>query len=86
MGSQDDDKDPNRAVEIIRSNIRRLREERSWTQEELAFASELSRGFLSRLETQGRNLSVVKLFAVADALEVDPRELLRPRSEWEDEA
>jgi transcriptional regulator with XRE-family HTH domain len=53
------------------------------TQAELAHQAGIHRVYLSDVEAGKRNLGLDNLCALADALEVDPRELLRPQSEWE---
>ena len=59
--------------------ISALRKARGWSQEELAELADISRSHLSAIETPGnpRNFSMDSMFKIADALEVDPVELLR---------
>lgn len=58
------------------NNIRKLRDERDVTLETLSEVTGLSTGYLSRLESGERNLSVKNLNLIADGLKVAPRELL----------
>lgn len=68
-------------VQLLGENVRRLRLERGLSQEDLAFAAEMKRSYLSDLERGTRNPSVRALGRLADALGVDPVELLsRDRS------
>lgn len=61
----------------IAANIRRQRAQRRLTQERLAEAAGIDLTFLQRVESAKTNLSIGVLIAVADALHVDPRLLLR---------
>lgn len=48
------------------------------SQEDLAFDAGINRAYLSTVENGKRNISIDNIFAIAIALEVDPRELLKP--------
>ena len=77
--------DHKRGRRIFSENVRRLRNERGLSQEKLAFAAEVDRTHIARIETQGVNVSLDIVFALADALDVDVRELFCPREEWDEE-
>ena len=72
------------AQTLVRQNVRRLRLARGLTQEKLAEDAGIARAYLGHLEARGRNVSVDVLAGLADALEVDMRELLKPQDEWEE--
>lgn len=57
-------------------NVRRLREKRGWSQEELSFESELHRTYISGVERGVRNPTVSVLQKIATALDVLPARLL----------
>jgi transcriptional regulator with XRE-family HTH domain len=59
-------------------NVRHLREERGWSQEELAFECQLHRTYISGVERGIRNPTVVVLKGIATALKVPPARLLDP--------
>ena len=61
---------------LVGLNVRRLRHERGWSQEELAFECELHRTYISGVERGVRNPTVLVLQVVAAALEVPPARLL----------
>ncbi len=56
--------------------IRELRTARGLSQEALADAARLDRSYMSGIERGVRNISLLKLFAVAKALRVPPSQLL----------
>ena len=53
---------------IFGQNIRRIRQERSLTQEELALMSGLSQGYVNQLESGKRKFTQKTLTVIADAL------------------
>ncbi|MGM0557240.1 MAG: helix-turn-helix domain-containing protein [Myxococcota bacterium] len=72
---------PAEARQTVGHNIRRLRKSQELSQEQLSFQAGINRAYLSTVENGKRNISIENIFAVADALDVDPRELLRPMDE-----
>ena len=58
-------------------NVRRLREARGLSQEELAFEAELHRTYISGVERGVRNPTVTVLAKIAQGLKVSPDQLLR---------
>ena len=58
-------------------NVRRLREGRHLSQEELAFEAELHRTYVSGVERGIRNPTVTVVAKIAKALDVTPDQLLR---------
>ncbi|QDC03079.1 helix-turn-helix transcriptional regulator [Mesorhizobium sp. 8] len=59
-------------------NLRRLRKERNFTQEEFATDSGFGRGYVSGVERGLRNPSILALARLAKALDVDVVELFDP--------
>ena len=57
--------------------IRAAREKRGWTQEELAQAAQMSKGFLSDVENNNRGISADYALRIADALGVSLDFLMR---------
>ena len=64
-------------VVLFGRNVRRLRDAAGVSQEELAFRAGMKRTYLSDLERGTRNPSVRALGRIAEALNVEPSELLR---------
>ena len=66
--------------DIIRYNIKRLREEAELTQQELADKAGITMNYLAKIESQKmqRGFTIVILGRIADALNIDVRELLKP--------
>ena len=69
--------------DIIRYNIKRLREEAELTQQELADKAGITMNYLAKIESQKmqRGFTIVILGRIADALNIDVRELLKPINE-----
>lgn len=57
--------------------LRRYRKERGWSQEQLALESGHQRVFISWLETAKRQATISTIFSLAEALDIDPAELIR---------
>lgn len=66
--------------EVMAINVRRVRHESGWTQEELAHRSGLSARYLGSIERAVVSATVSVLGQIARALQVDPCELIRPPS------
>jgi transcriptional regulator with XRE-family HTH domain len=63
--------------EIMAVNMRRLRHDKNVTQEELAASSGLSMRYVGSIERARVSASVSVLGRIANALNVDPCELIR---------
>lgn len=57
------------------NNLKKLRAERGFSQEDLAVSDEISRSMISLIETVKTDLTVSKVKIIADALNVHPKEL-----------
>lgn len=55
--------------------VRRLRQARGISQEELAFSSNLHRTYISDIERGTRNISLDNIYKIAVALDVLPKDL-----------
>lgn len=64
-------------LENIGQNIVELRKKQGLTQEDLAGLTEMDRSYLSEIENGYKNLSVLSLIKIANALKVDPAQLLK---------
>jgi transcriptional regulator with XRE-family HTH domain len=56
----------------------RLRAERDWSQEDLAYEAGLHRTFIAHVERQVRNISIDNVERIAHALELEVHQLLTP--------
>lgn len=63
-------------LKIIGNNIVNLRKAKSMTQEDLCGIAEIDRSYLSELENGKMNVTIKSLVAIADALEVDLKEII----------
>ena len=61
----------------VARNMKRLRDENNWSQEELADRSGLHRTYISGVERGVRNPTLTVLDKIATALNVTPAELVR---------
>jgi transcriptional regulator with XRE-family HTH domain len=64
---------------LVGQNVRRIRNKKGLTQEELAEISGFSQQYISGLEQGLRNPTVVTVYELALALEVSYQDLMRPR-------
>ena len=69
-----DNRDP-RA--ILGDRVRSIRAKRGISQEQLADLAELDRTYISGVERGIRNISLLNIVKIAEALEVNPSELLK---------
>lgn len=69
--------------DIIRYNIRRLREEANLTQQQLADKAGITMNYVAKIESKKmqRGCTIVIAGRIADALNVDIRELFKPIDE-----
>lgn len=63
---------------VMAVNVRWARREKGLTQEELADRAGLSARYLGSIERSAVSASVTVLGQIADALRVDPRDLIAP--------
>jgi transcriptional regulator with XRE-family HTH domain len=62
--------------QVVARNLRRLRQEKGWSQEELAFRAGVDRSYISQLETADYAATVTMIGKLAEALKVEPIEFL----------
>jgi transcriptional regulator with XRE-family HTH domain len=63
---------------LVGRNVKRIRQEKGLTQEQLAELSGFSQQYISGLEQGQRNPTIVSLYELATALGVSHMELVRP--------
>jgi transcriptional regulator with XRE-family HTH domain len=63
--------------EVFATNLRRLRHEKGMSQDDLAYEAEVSRSYLSQLEKGGYYASLKIVGRLAEALGVEPAELVK---------
>lgn len=69
-------KPENKFIRDIGKRIRERREEKGWSQEQLAIEADVDNSHLGKLERGDGNPTVKLVFRIAHALEVDFRDLL----------
>jgi transcriptional regulator with XRE-family HTH domain len=60
----------------IGDNIRAERKQRGYSQEEFADIAGFSRSYYTEIETGKRNISILNLIKIMEALNVDPNEII----------
>jgi len=63
--------------EVFATNLRRLRHEKGLSQDELAYEAEVSRSYLAQLEKGAYFASLKIVGRLAEALRVEPEELIK---------
>jgi transcriptional regulator with XRE-family HTH domain len=63
--------------DVFATNLRRLRHEKGLSQDDLAYEAEVSRSYLSQLEKGSFYASLKIIGRLAEALGVEPTELLK---------
>jgi transcriptional regulator with XRE-family HTH domain len=63
--------------QVFATNLRRCRNAKGLSQDDLAYEAEVSRSYLSQLEKGKFHASLKIVGKLADALKVEPSELLR---------
>jgi transcriptional regulator with XRE-family HTH domain len=63
--------------EVFATNLRRLRHENGMSQDDLAYEAEVSRSYLSQLEKGTFYASLKIIGKLAEALDVEPADLLK---------
>ena len=61
----------------VGQNVKRIRKERDWSQEELAFKSGLHRTYISGIERGARNPTILILARLAETMRVTIDELVK---------
>jgi transcriptional regulator with XRE-family HTH domain len=69
---------PKPARETLALNLIRLRKERGWTQEALAYECDLHRTYIGDIERHARNVTIDNVEKIARALGVETWVLLKP--------
>jgi transcriptional regulator with XRE-family HTH domain len=67
--------------DVFAANLRRLRHEKRLSQDDLAYEAEVSRSYLSQLEKGAFYASLKIIGKLAEALGVEPDELLKRSTE-----
>ena len=65
-----------KSLQQIGDNIRRIREQRGYSQEAFADIAGFSRSYYTEIETGKRNVSVLNLIKILEALKVKPNEII----------
>ena len=64
--------------EVFAANLRRLRNAKELSQDDLAYEAEISRSYLSQLEKGSFQASLKIIGKLAEAMRVEPTEFLKP--------
>ncbi len=61
---------------LLGKKVRSVRNNLGWSQEDLAFESDLDRTYIGGIEQGRRNVGLINICKIAKALKVDPSSLL----------
>jgi transcriptional regulator with XRE-family HTH domain len=61
---------------VMGNNIRVIRKQRGYSQEEFADITGFSRSYYTEIETGKRNISILNFIKIIEALKVDPNEII----------
>lgn len=64
-------------LKLFGARVVQLRNQRNWSQERLSLESGLARSYLGGVERGKRNIALINICRLAEALSVTPDELLR---------
>ena len=64
------------SASVVAANVKRLRLQRKWSQEDCAEKCDLHRTYIGAVERGERNITLATLDTIADAFDVSPLELL----------
>ena len=67
---------PDRRILLLGKKIRKTRKELGFSQEALAYESGLDRAYVGKIERGEKNITVVKLIQISDALDISLRDLI----------
>jgi transcriptional regulator with XRE-family HTH domain len=67
---------PGKLRQVLAQNIRLLRKDLSLSQEELAHRAKVHRTYMGSIERSEQNISIDNIEKIANALEVEPHQLL----------
>ena len=71
-------KKPVNPLETFGQRLIQLRKARAWSQERLALESGLARSYVGGIERGQRNIALLNIYRLAEALRVTPSALLEP--------
>lgn len=63
--------------QVFGEELRKIREEKGLSQEQLGFDSDYHRTYISQLERGEKNTSLKAVFRISEALQVQPSELIQ---------
>ena len=66
----------NNILKTFAQNVRTLRLQKGWSQEELASRADLHRTYIGAIERHERNVSLLNVERIAKAFKVDAKDLL----------
>jgi transcriptional regulator with XRE-family HTH domain len=67
----------NKILRVFGNNVRSVRKERGWSQEDLATKSGLHRTYIGSIERSERNISLINIEKIANALKIQTIDLLK---------
>ena len=69
----------NSTIKLLQENIKKFRKPKNLTQAKLSLLTNISKDYITSIECGKRTPSLKRLILIAEALEVDIRELFTPQ-------
>ena len=69
-------------AEALGKKIRKIRKEKGFTQDNVALGSRIDRSYMGRIERGDVNITVEKLYEIAEVLGCEPASLLPAKDTW----
>lgn len=71
------DESEQKLLQLFGSNLRKIREEKKMSQEQVAYEADFSRSYYTEVETGKRNISLLNMLKIASLLQVELNDIIK---------